>query len=80
MDIQTLITFFTWCAIFNLFVFLLWTGIFMFIPESIYRLQSKWFSISRENYNLAYYSFLGLFKIFFLFFNVAPLFALMMIR
>ena len=80
MDIQTLITFFTWCAIFNLAVFLLWTGIFMFIPESIYRLQSKWFPISRENYNLVYYSFLGLFKIFFLFFNIAPLFALMMIR
>ena len=80
MDIQTLITFFTWCSIFNLFVFLLWAGIFMFIPESIYSLQSKWFPISRENYNLVYYSFLGLFKIFFLFFNIAPLFALMMIR
>ncbi len=80
MDIQTLITFFTWCTILNLTVFLFWTAIFMFIPESTYRTQSKWFPISRENYNLVYYSFLGLFKIVFLVFNVTPLLTLLIIN
>jgi len=80
MDLQPLITFFTWCTIINLVVFLCWTAIFMFIPESTYRIQSKWFPISRENYNLVYYSFLGLFKIVFLVFNVTPLLALLIIN
>jgi hypothetical protein len=35
-------------------------------------MQSKWFLISRETYNLVIYSFLGLFKIVFLVFNLVP--------
>ncbi|MGI9534348.1 MAG: DUF6868 family protein [Thermodesulfobacteriota bacterium] len=80
MNIQTLTTFFIWCTIINVIVFLCWTTIFILIPDFVYRTQSKWFPISRETFNVVYYSFLGLFKIVFLVFNVAPLVALLIIN
>ena len=80
MDIQTLKTFLIYCTVINVIVFLCWTTIFIFTPDFVYRTQSKWFPISRETFNVVYYSFLGLFKIVFLVFNVAPLVALMIIE
>lgn len=79
MDIQTLTTFFMWCTIINGALLSLWITMFMFAPDLVYRTQSKWFPIPRETYNLVMYSFLGLFKIFFLVFNVVPYVALRII-
>ena len=45
----------------------------------IYRIHSKWFSISRETFNVAIYSFLGLYKIFILVFNLIPYVALLIV-
>ena len=77
MDIQTLTTFFMWCSILNGGILTLWTIAFMFAPELTYRAQSKWIPIPRASFNVALYSFLGLFKILFLVFNVIPYIALL---
>ena len=51
----------------------------MLAPDLVYRIQSRWFPISRESFNLVIYSFIGLFKIFFLMFNLVPYIALVLI-
>ena len=79
MDIQTLTTFFMWCTIINGGIFILWTVFIMFAPDLVYRMQSKWFPIPRETFNVVIYSFLGLFKIVFLVFNVVPYVSLLII-
>ena len=79
MDIQTLTTFFMWCTIINGAMFVLWATICMFAPDLVYRTQSKFFPIPRETFNVIIYSFLGLFKIFVLLFNVVPYVALLII-
>ena len=79
MDIQTLTTFFMWCTIINGGIFILWTIFFVFAPDLVYRMQKKLFPIPRETYNVVIYSFLGLFKIVFLVFNVVPYVALLII-
>ena len=79
MDIQTLTTFFMWCTIINGSIFALWTIMLILTPDLVYRTQNKWFPIPRETFNVIIYSFLGLFKIFFLFFNVVPYVALLII-
>lgn len=79
MDISTLTTFFMWCTVINGGLLLLWTGFLLMTPDLVYRLQSKWFPMSRETYNVVIYSFVGLFKIFFLFFNAVPYLALLII-
>ena len=79
MDIQTLTTFFMWCTIINGGVFL-WTAVFSVLaPDFSYRMQSKWFPIPRETFNVLSYSYIGLFKIVFLVFNVVPYVTLLII-
>ncbi len=79
MDIQTLTTFFMWCTILNVGILILWAVFFLFAPDFVYRTQSKWFPIPRETYNVLIYSFLGLFKVFFIVFNVIPYLALLIV-
>ena len=76
MDIQTLTDFFMWCSIINIgFLFFL-ALIFMLAPNLTYRLQSWFIPISRETFNVVFYSFIGFFKVVVLVFNVVPWIAL----
>ena len=79
MNIQTLTAFFMWCTIVNAALMVYWIIICIFAPDFVYRMQSKWFPMSRETYNVVMYSFLGLFKIVFLVFNVVPYVALLIV-
>ena len=79
MDIQTLTTFFMWCTILNGGILILWAVFFLFAPDFVYRTQSKWLPIPRETFNVIIYSFLGLVKVVFFFFNLAPYLALRII-
>jgi hypothetical protein len=79
LDIQILTTFFMWCTIINGALLVLWTTMCMLAPGLLYRTQSKWFPSPRETFNVVMYSFLGLFKIVFLVFNVVPYVALLIV-
>ena len=79
MDVQTLITFFMWCTIIDGVLLALWITLCALAPDLVYRTQSKWFPIPRETFNVIIYSFLGLFKVGFLVFNVAPYIALLIV-
>jgi hypothetical protein len=79
MGIQMLTTFFMWCTIINGGILVLWTLLFMSVPDLVYRTQRKWFPIPRETFTVVIYSFLGLFKVAFLVFNVVPYVALLIV-
>jgi hypothetical protein len=79
MDIQTLTKFFMWCTIINGSLLALWTIMLLLAPALVYRTQNKWFPMPQETFNVIIYSFLGLFKIVYLIFNVAPFVALLII-
>ncbi len=79
MNVQTLTRFFMWCTIMNGALFLLWTTMCLLAPDLVYRTQRIWFPIPRETFDVVIYSFLGLFKIFFLVFNLVPYLALLII-
>jgi hypothetical protein len=68
-----------WCTVINGGLLLLWTTMFMFAPDLVYRTQSKWIPIPREMFNVVMYSFLGLFKIVFLVFVVVPYVVLLIV-
>ena len=71
--------FFMWCTILN-FGFLMFSFLFLtFAGDLVYRMHSKWFSMSRETFNVLLYSFLGMYKIVWLVFNVVPLVTLKII-
>lgn len=79
MDIVTVTHFFKWCTIINGGIFLLWTFFLLLTPDLVYRMQSVFFPIPREKYDVVIYSFLGAFKIIFMIFNVTPFIALLII-
>jgi len=79
MDIQTLTAFFMWCTILNFALLLLSSLFCLCAGDWVYRIHSKWFSISRETFNVAIYSFLGLYKIFVFVFCLIPYIALLIV-
>jgi hypothetical protein len=79
MDIQTLTAFFMWCSIINGSFLVIWSLLCMLAPDLVYRIQSRWFPMPRETFGVVIYSFVGLYKIFFLVFNLVPYVALLII-
>jgi len=76
MDITTVRAFFMWCTIMNGALLVLSSLIFAFAGDWVYRAHSRWFPLSREAFNTVIYSFIGLYKIFFIVFNLVPYLAL----
>ncbi len=79
MTIETLTAFFKWCTILNAAI-LIYSSLFLcFAPGFVYRIQSKWYPITRETFDIIAYSYLGLFKVLFFAFNLVPYLALIII-
>ena len=79
MDIQTLTKFFMWCTIINLGLLIFTSIACIFLADFSYRMNNRFFSISRETFNIAAFSFIALFKIVVIVFNIAPYIALLII-
>lgn len=80
MDINTVRTFFMWCTIINGGLLILMSLILAFAGNWVFRVQERWFPISRETFIIVIYSFLGLYKIIVISFNLVPYIALVVIR
>jgi hypothetical protein len=79
MDLQTLTTFFMWCTILNAALLAFPTLFLMAAGGFVYRIHSKLFPMSRDAFNVAMYSLIGLFKILFIVFSVVPYVALLIV-
>jgi hypothetical protein len=79
MNIQTLTTFFMWCTILNVALLSLSSLMCICAGDWAYRIQNKWFSISRETFNVAIYSFIGLYKVLVFVFSLIPYIALLIV-
>jgi hypothetical protein len=65
-----------WCTILNVAMLLFSWLICLCAGDWVYGIHSKLFSISRETFNVAVYSFMGLYKIVIMAFNFIPFIAL----
>ena len=79
MDLISASKFFMWCTIINGSVLGLWSLSWLLIPDVVYKLQSRLFSVSREHFELIFYCFIGAFKIFFIMLNLVPYIAFLII-
>lgn len=79
MTLQTLQAFFMWCSLVNIGLLMLTTVLCIFAADWIYALHSRWFPVSRVAFNTILYSFLGVFKMLVLIFNIVPWIALLII-
>lgn len=79
MDITTLKAFFLWCTIVNAALLLLSSLACIFFGDFSYRMNNKFFSISRQEFNVILVSFIALYKIFVMAFNLVPYIALVIV-
>lgn len=79
IDIQLLTSFFMWCSIINVGILIFWSLILMFASDFVYKMQNMFLPIARESYNKLIFSFLGLFKLLFIVFNLVPYLVLLIL-
>ena len=79
MDIQTLTTFFMWCTILNVALLLFSSLMCICAGDWVYQIHSKLFSISKESFNVAIYSFIALYKLLVIVFILIPYIALLIV-
>jgi len=76
MDALMTARFFGWCTIVNGGLLILWVLLSRTSPDLLYRTQKGWCPLTRPQFDNVFYCFLGLFKLMFLIFNLAPYIAL----
>ncbi|NQU58634.1 MAG: hypothetical protein HQ513_15510 [Rhodospirillales bacterium] len=80
MDIQTLTAFFKWCTIINGALLVFSIALFILLPDFIFAIHGGWFPMPRETFNAIIYASIGMYKVLFLIFNLAPYVALLIIN
>lgn len=65
-----------WCTLINI-GFLLWWALFIvFAHDFVYRMHTRWFKLSVEEFDKLHYGGMAIFKLMILVFNLAPYLAL----
>ena len=80
MDIDSIRTFFMWCTILNVALLSLSSLMCICAKDWAYRMHNKFYGISREAFNIAIYSFLGVYKVLIFVFCLIPYLALLIIK
>ncbi len=80
MTIETLSEALLWSALINMGLLLWWVVFFIFGRAFIYRMHSRWFKLSEEQFDAIHYGGMAFYKICIFVFNIVPWFALMIIR
>jgi hypothetical protein len=65
-----------WNVIINFSILLLWLLIFCFAHEWIYKLHSRFFSLSKENFDVIHYAGMAFYKLTIFIFFLGPYLAL----
>lgn len=65
-----------WCLIINAGLMLYWFAFYVFGRDLIYRMHTKWFTLSPEQFDAIQYGGMGIFKLFIIIFNLVPYIAL----
>lgn len=76
MSVELVAAVLGWCTLINYGLLILW---FLFLTTAhdwTYRLHSKWFKISSEQFDAIHYSLMGIFKLAVVAFNLVPYLAL----
>lgn len=66
-----------WSLVVNYGILLVWFVMFSLAHDTVYRLHTRWFRLSRETFDALNYGGMAVFKIGVLLLNVAPLLALL---
>ena len=72
MTVEILRSALAWCMVINLILLTFWWLFFFLAHDWTYRMHSRWFRISVEQFDAIHYAAMAFFKIGLLFFNLVP--------
>jgi len=76
MTLETLRTFFGWCTVINIGLFMLSSILIISLREIAARFHAKMFNLDEQFISQTFYQYLGVYKIVLIVFNIVPYFAL----
>ena len=76
ITIDSFTTFLGWCAVINIGVLLISTALIYFLQGPVIRIHSKMFGLSPADLPMAYFEYLGNYKIAIYILNIVPYIAL----
>ena len=79
MTLEVLRKFFLWCLVFDVGLLLWWFLFLTFAHDWVYRMHTKWFKVSAEQFDAIHYAGMAFFKILIFVFNVTPFLALLIV-
>ncbi|MFC1761149.1 DUF6868 family protein [Planctomycetota bacterium] len=79
MDLTTVKAFFMWCTVMNTGLLIFSSIVCIFCSDFSYRMNNRFFSISREAFNTLVCSFIAVLKLVVIVFNLVPYLALAII-
>ncbi len=80
MELELLQQFLLWCLALNYGILLIWFIVFSFAKQWIKSLHGRWFALTDQSFDAIHYASMAVFKILIFIFNLAPIFAIYMIR
>ena len=79
METKAVRRFLAWCLILNYGIIIIWFVVFVAAHDQLYNLHSRWFAITPNQFDLAMYASMAVYKIGIMLFNLMPYFALRII-
>lgn len=76
MNISALQTMLLWCAVINYIILIIWFAAYVLGHDALYRLHSRWFRLSIEQFDVLNYAGISIYKIGIMLLNLVPLIAL----
>jgi hypothetical protein len=80
MSIEIARSFFLWCSVINYAILLLWAALATLGRDWLYRLWSRWFRLSPEQFDMLNLAGITLYKTGILLFNIVPCISLYLVR
>jgi hypothetical protein len=79
MNTTTLRDVLIWSLVFNYVILLVWFIALTVAHDGVYRLHTRWFTLSRETFDAIHYGGMAFYKIGILLLNLAPLVAVLIV-
>jgi hypothetical protein len=76
LDLETVRNVLVWCSIINIGLLLFSFLMMIVMRRTIYKMHSKWFAMTNEQFDMMWYGLLGFYKICIFAFNIVPCIAL----
>jgi hypothetical protein len=74
--LEVLLKWLAWCSVINIGILTAWFLVFALMRDWVFRIHSRWFTITQADFDIIHYATMARFKVIVLVVNVVPYLAL----